>query len=562
MMKPTFPTPTISEDYSPFFFNDSIIENRPIARMPNKGSRTRRPAKQCLHIVRSARIQKSRSNANKNPELSHESIEEAAFMALLTPDRVPEAERDIYKHRMRRAGYTVPPIRLGSKEHKEMLETMVGASADDTFVADFEESCSSRPAKPLSLGQTSISPPFHAPELAPRPADWRIKARKVIEKKGWSLEREMGRSTWKQKVSNEQRLLLLEDDGYDISHLLLKGISADEIITVILERVDARRDERLIAAVSGFYHMEGQTAARAGTEQTAIHHDKTTLEYCKDEDDMAWDDQTLVEDKIMEDSLEPLVVMVTPVIGYKRKHTDEEDEYDDWEGRTQSDNEDPLKSHCTVCSFVNYKTGSAWRCDCGSPRKKPRTKEPKEVTNEEQQIALNMQRVYALQDIFEESRMARVSAIGEGDYAPSFSEVVFKPPVLPQHSNTRTATCISSRGLAFILDEIMYLSSEQRDDGRLIIRETENEGNPIEAICQGPKNPIKFRGPTVALKRLFVRLRDYKLLHVSVPSSAELCWKNKGEVGSFSEETECELSTIIEKLGSGQDNAGVCLIVG
>ncbi|KAF2844783.1 hypothetical protein T440DRAFT_511985 [Plenodomus tracheiphilus IPT5] len=186
-------------------------------------------------------------------ELTPGSMEEAEFMASLTPDRTPEQNDKIRKYRLSRTGSVTQPIRIGGPKHVAMLDSM-----EDSFVAGPLGFPSRRPShltssKPSPTQQTPAptQPVARVPELTPRPADWKTKARKVIDKKQWNLDREMSRLTWKQKVSNDQRLLLLQDNGYDISKLLLKGTTADDIITVVLDCVEARKGDRLAATVAG-----------------------------------------------------------------------------------------------------------------------------------------------------------------------------------------------------------------------------------------------------------------------------------------------------------------------
>ncbi|KAH9882197.1 hypothetical protein J1614_001369 [Plenodomus biglobosus] len=519
-MDSTLSKPTASKDASPLYPAHPIIKTRRIAPKPTKSIRARRPAEQFLHAVQSGPVEKLGRDAHQHQELSPEDIEEAKFMASLSPNHTLEEVKKIYTYRTRRAGYKQPPIRLDGPEHVTVLQTMSKTTEEDTRVA----------AAPQSAEQQTDTG-VGARELAPRPADWRVKARKVIEKKQWSLDKEMSRSTWKQKVSNDQRLLLLEDDGYDISELLKKGTSADDIITVVLERVGARKNEKTVTSSANSF--------------------------------TAWDNDTLVEEHREEDLPKQPIFITTSVLGRKRSHKDEQYDDLDLDGSRQRLGADDLRGQDTACSFALNTSTSAWGCSCGQIRQKLRRKDPNEVEQGEKDLARHLRKTYALRDIFAESRMARITAPGlsEGGHVPSFSEVLFIPAAPMPHPEAHLQAQINSRGLEFILDEIAHLSSEQYDDDILVIEDSENPEIPIEFLAQGPNRPVILRGETVALGRLLTRIRDYRLLHTAVYSPIELCWKKAGEVGSLSETTETELTVIIKKLGAAQANGGVSLTV-
>ncbi|KAF2844071.1 hypothetical protein T440DRAFT_527926 [Plenodomus tracheiphilus IPT5] len=219
--------------------------------------------------------------------------------------------------------------------------------------------------------------------------------------------------------------------------------------------------------------------------------------------------------------------------------------------------------HEIDCMFNTYKTGSGFKCFCGPTRKKLRRKDPKEVKQEVIEFALIMRKKYALDDIFAESRSARISAakLPNNSHRPTYAEVVFTPPVPLPHPDASAAAYINSRGLDHILDEMLHLSGERCGDGTFVVHDGERQENPIIITSQGPKNRMKLSGENVALKRLFTRLRDSKLLHTARYSPVDLCWKKAGGVGSFSEQTGTELTAIINKLNAGYVNGGVSLTV-
>ncbi|KAF1350584.1 hypothetical protein EJ07DRAFT_159513 [Lizonia empirigonia] len=86
------------------------------------------------------------------------------------------------------------------------------------------------------------------PTMQPAPStpnvavvDWRIKARSGITKKRLTIGKGWSALTWNQKSNVLERLLLLEDDGYDINELQNRKASSEEITAIILERAAAQQ---------------------------------------------------------------------------------------------------------------------------------------------------------------------------------------------------------------------------------------------------------------------------------------------------------------------------------
>ena len=88
------------------------------------------------------------------------------------------------------------------------------------------------------------SPPRSQPapivQSSPAPAvDWRVKARNGIIKKKLSITKRWSSVTWNQKSNVQERLLLLEDDGFDTEGLENRRATSEKITAVILERAAA-----------------------------------------------------------------------------------------------------------------------------------------------------------------------------------------------------------------------------------------------------------------------------------------------------------------------------------
>ncbi|KAL1652891.1 hypothetical protein SLS61_004511 [Didymella pomorum] len=86
-------------------------------------------------------------------------------------------------------------------------------------------------------GLPSRSPPRPAPVIERAAVvDWREKTRAGVVKKKLSVSKAWGAITWNQKSNIQERLLVLEDDGYDISDLLDGKISSEDVTNIVLAR--------------------------------------------------------------------------------------------------------------------------------------------------------------------------------------------------------------------------------------------------------------------------------------------------------------------------------------
>ncbi|KAJ4312334.1 hypothetical protein N0V94_007488 [Neodidymelliopsis sp. IMI 364377] len=85
------------------------------------------------------------------------------------------------------------------------------------------------------------------PNTSPPPAeqptvksDWRTKARIGIRKKKLTIDKGWSVITWNQKSNIQERLLLLEDDGFDIKDFQDRKAGSEEITAIIIERAAAQ----------------------------------------------------------------------------------------------------------------------------------------------------------------------------------------------------------------------------------------------------------------------------------------------------------------------------------
>ncbi|KAF3044139.1 hypothetical protein E8E12_010313 [Didymella heteroderae] len=99
------------------------------------------------------------------------------------------------------------------------------------------DSARSMPGSQSLSGSQSRSPPRPAPIIErPPKVDWREKARVGVVKKKLSVTKAWGAITWNQKSNVQERLIVLEDDGYDISELLNKKAPSEQVTNIILAR--------------------------------------------------------------------------------------------------------------------------------------------------------------------------------------------------------------------------------------------------------------------------------------------------------------------------------------
>lgn len=92
------------------------------------------------------------------------------------------------------------------------------------------------------------SPSGSAPVVERAPVvDWRDKARSGIIKKKLSVTKGWSAVTWNQKSNIQERLLVLEDNEYNIQELLDGKATSEQVTSIILERAAAKQQSSLSA---------------------------------------------------------------------------------------------------------------------------------------------------------------------------------------------------------------------------------------------------------------------------------------------------------------------------
>lgn len=115
-------------------------------------------------------------------------------------------------------------------------------SAGSGDISFHSESSGSSSSSRSPSGSPPGSPPRPAPVVDRAPVvDWREEARAGVIKKKLSVTKAWGAITWNQKSNIQERLLVLEDDGYDISELLDGKASSDTVTDTILARAAGKQ---------------------------------------------------------------------------------------------------------------------------------------------------------------------------------------------------------------------------------------------------------------------------------------------------------------------------------
>ncbi|KAF1846409.1 uncharacterized protein K460DRAFT_406617 [Cucurbitaria berberidis CBS 394.84] len=482
-------------------------------------------------------------------ELTAEQVEEAQYLANI----VPQSQR--------------PPITA-----QEEMSKRQSPSANTAFV-------SSLLTVPPIPEAHMILPSVPVVSQSPNISDWEIQALKGIRRNKLSLDKVWTMKTWNMKSNISQRLKLLDDDGYDIKPLLIKGTTSAQVTQAVLDHIEDRKQQIAVVTASDPKQDVENDATQLVKNHEHFHHARH------------------LEDGSLETvESEPLPErrphVTEPMTPQKRKHQHDYDEQtrDDPEG-TGTD-----------------KTSIPPPCTCGPARKRPRMSTPAESEKAIQKEAWNLFKNKVARDIFQSSRAACKEAVPNrlsivDPVSAPLPAFLPKPPVPSSRiiftstdpsSNTRTPSDvrIGSRGLAFMMDEVKFLSHTQDEQGRLYIcdpeaaEDREGDQNTVRLMEYKPTNstgdysPIDgeyrgrirvsedlygqviMHGDAFALQGLIKQLRNNDLNHISkwrfdgkeVVREDSMSW-------SLSSDTQDVLAKIEKILEAGQDRGGVVVRV-
>lgn len=385
-------------------------------------------------------------------------------------------------------------------------------------------------------------------------AAWEIAAQRMIEKKRLSLDKELGRSTWKQKYSNDVRLKLLKNDGFDITTLRARNASADEIIDALLARVNARKQRRPAAAAVSVTRAATATAKLLLTSNTALSSHKDPL---------------LVDNAGTTYVQSPIVL--TSLAGSKRKHMHESSDYS---GRFEDDSvvKDRKNHDITTLSSVCVSL-----CTCGPLPKRKCLQSSVETHMSMMKIARVSRLKHTRSKFFQASRVARIMSSPssfEVRAAVIPSVVIFSSPTLLLDPDIRSDLRISSRGLAFIADDLKLLSTGSGSNGDFYIEDPNPDEDAEQnrrrdtpesdqwryriGVSEGPDKQFILKGDTRALISVLTHFKDSELIHPTQwVWNGEMLVPEYGAAFTLSTDSQATLGRIIEKLDTKRHIGGM-----
>jgi hypothetical protein len=378
-------------------------------------------------------------------------------------------------------------------------------------------------------------------------ADWEQKALAKIRQSKWSLDKTLSHSSWKQKTSNDVRLKLLKDDGYDISALQRKGTTADEIIVVLLKHIGERKQRQPAPS--------SRVARKPGDKKISVRASQKHGGYAalkkqkKDAQEPSANDKQSMPG--FQDQMAKRPLFTTwPLAPQKRKHSHEDD--------------DAFPKH--FCSVP---------CTCGLHYKRPCLRAPGWEKKEVRVLTNEHSKRQTARKIFERLRKTRKASrqlfvtpmetaiMPEPDFVPKPpskpSRIIFQVPSPPARKPTGADVYIKSSGIRLILNNIKQNATEdmagdlwmqdpevlEDQDGDSFMGDLETETNPFThhiRISPNAEHPVVIEGETRALMGLTTLLRD-------------------GSVG-LSNATQEKLEDMEKILEAGQDAGGVEVHVG
>ncbi|USP76092.1 hypothetical protein yc1106_03366 [Curvularia clavata] len=410
------------------------------------------------------------------------------------------------------------------------------------------------PTSPTS--RNSISPPRRSNTHF----DWEDKARQIIEREELSLDREWSRLSWKQKASNIVRLKLLKDDGYDISPLMSKGTTSDQIIDALLAHVEARKQLASSRSTSES-DRELKPKFDAETDTSSLNMRTSTSHKVSKEKPYPSSPRSSPVSSIDSCSTkrpflapEKRFYQTQPIIGQKRKHTHEDDLQPSWHETNPQ-----TRLHTLYNKSLATTEPKELPCTCGtSPRKLLRLLPPATVAQKIQDQAFNMLKWRICRSLFRSSREARttshtystITKKGNDESAPILvyirptppkpSRILFIEHAAPGKKPSGSDVYIGSRAFDLIKREVQCLSwSYDAQDGSYLIHD--HDADDAEANTESRfQHDIRLSGSrddyaTViegqprALASLMHYLRTRELFHLG-----------KWRVGDVREDAEGE----------------------
>ncbi|CAO2655062.1 Nn.00g117950.m01.CDS01 [Neocucurbitaria sp. VM-36] len=498
------------------------------------------------HLIK--KVQPTKKTALTEEPVSHE--------AARIPRELSSSQLD-YAQGLANIGFTChqrPDVKLLERMRKKQVSSM-------------DSGISSSPLRTPTTSDKNAEPSI--PPLIPTPQQprdgtgWERQALQAIKRHSLSLDKVWTTSTWNMKSSMPARLKLLKNDGYDITPLLVKGITSDQVTKAVLDHIEIRKqgtatspDMQHGTAIQKVYSHSG---AQQSTKGDGIqgHHLKV-LQY---------------------------------LIPQKRKHSHEDEE-------PYHDDQDTLMGKDPTTTLCTYGPTPTRLCIS--------TLEVRERIIERNAFDLFMKRI--AREIFRSSQVARkafphlpvplssTASTPQLQMTPRppvpISKIVFAALDPSPRPREPPDVYIGARGFGHMLDEIKYLFSTEDSHGtRYLLDPEESEdregyGKDTDLMeykvidAAGDYNLIDeqyrhrivmagdvqgrviLQGDARTLQGLLTRFRTAELIHPNIWRFDGMDMVREDNVPmSLPEKTKTVLKKIVSILETGKDSGGVVVLV-
>ncbi|KAL1798632.1 hypothetical protein ACET3X_002669 [Alternaria dauci] len=428
------------------------------------------------------------SSQSASRELTPEQLSQAQALANISLSNYQHPDDDLIKSMREK---NISP----SSQAVQHSAPFTLPTSSTSLSSPVDQLASDLPVSQLGPSKTySINP--QSPESAQPPPvsdDWEHLAKQDIIRKGLSLDKVWDRKTWKQKASNQQRLMLLKDDGYDITPLLRtkgKRVSADAIITALLDHIETRRADKAdlasaeaaqttpLPSVTGKEVSEPAQKISRGRHAT---HTTASKESRLSDGKSRMTAEALLPIAVPQEvpeiermNVERRLFYTTPLAGMKRKHSHDDEHQPDWS---------ELSPHKALHDSYNETEAQNLirrPCTCRKNNKIMRMMTQEEVNEAFKEQAFDIVKRRICRDIFRESRAARsirhlqASTSSSHYVAPSTpSRIVLQPPASLAHMPSEPHARISANGMHLIIEELKHIAYGCNEDSSMYFKDPE-----------------------------------------------------------------------------------------
>jgi hypothetical protein len=498
-------------------------------------------------------------------ELTPRQLERAQALANITTN-YQRADQELIKKMLEKKAASVTPAADASASPSSLphpLSSSPPASSSSELVSSSSLPPSSPPAasKAPPISQTVPTAPVTTSQyaaIAPSsqtPQTWEDVAQDGIDQRKLSLDRVWSHKSWKQKANNDERLKLLKNDGYDITTLQGKKVSADQITIALLAHVAARSQGNAasVSATPTPVALNPVTPVAVGEDVTAtsvvqghiepLSQSKRKQVSHEADVNMSGNCQGQTIPMAKREMPERQFHVTSQLAGHKRKHDHEDDDQPDWH---ESNPQTPL--HTAYNEVKAMRIGKT-SCTCCMFEKMARMLDPEKIKQETEKQAFDIFKRRPARDIFSASRAARKvpqvqsKVFLQSNTAPvpvftpkapcRSSRIVLQAPSAPAQKPSGVDAYISATGIGLILNEFKQLSQSYDHEGNYFIQDPdqtdEEEGNELMKhpdsaedtfryfirLSSTTEDPTIIEGDTRALMGLVKYLREHELTHLN-----------------------------------------------